>query len=1186
MYSLSLSDDHVTGTLILDSQENNDRFQLMPWVTNPEPAKKLLHNKFDAWPTMSKGNMDAFLVSDEGKQINRAHMMLFAAQYKQRSVNSSPGFVYCLRSVDDYLMNLNNGYHIFLHEVLVEGAATKIFFDIDGKGSPLSPEEVEKVCIALFEEGAKCGWSRDMNDWYFLQSPHPNKCSLRVIVCGSHYESRAHQLEHMRFCKFNFECVKPLQIDLNVYKPGTHNLRGLGASWWNEERPYPFHMLGVSNDEITMQMLRDCLVQYVSPESRKIIYEVPALVTRKRPTDDIRLGDPRLKAALDYLNNFVACRTKDIQVSALSVLNYSQIRFTVEGHTFCDHPFIIIYNHRLDVMSRRCSQDCCDEAFEGTTIATKSFIAQRKFLRDFLIPHGLDRFDWPLVAQSNDQTKFSIGRRGQTRETFFADLKAHFKKSKFSCRCDWCSDPDVIVPSTFQSFFIDPNERRAFSRKFFTFLVEFHNPNCRDITGKLKEDYIIDYDLLIGYMNLFVCKAYPLGGKWLIRDRFTYASVSKADVMDFFSDLCVPKLKKKGAGEEVEWYEVQEKIWKSFHDSNTFGHHQINYGTFYLHPGAPLNLSEPLGVDVISCMEKWNWLNLADKKLVQDMWMKYLSMLVLNEPIETREEIIKFLHEWVCSVCFEPLTPTRIMVLLSSLGGGQGKSTLGYIICAIVGSDNCSMTTANNAFGNFGYQPGFNFLDEIVTNKQQAEALKSALTSPVCRIEKKYVQAVTADEMRNWLGTSNKAGNFNFLSTEVERRFLALEIPERTILDEDFASFQRVCDVCTPAEKGWMGVCPHDLGSHSDLMHKFHSDILQEKNKCQFVQGRLFDPFVGLLFLSWQLFKAKDLPPLRARLMVTAATTKFQNLQENIVGQFINDCIGLGRHWHPSLPPAHLNVLSVVRDDDSLLLASVSEELEWRQFVALDEFYNFFVRWCKDGNHKLLNKIEFFSLLNDISLTRRNINLQNTTKEEKGRQYQWKAPFANVEATWMPVTKSSTSIKVLDMGTLDSWKKKTRAVGEQVAGAGLHRSSSAVLQEHSNASSSSYQESEEIQPRTLIRSNNDSTNAFFYQGRRTGIVEHIQRLQESDNANQGFELPFTVRDEEVDEYAQDLVAAASDKRAKENRKRARPFIDASAEEGSEEEEEEDHKCWMCGEFGATKRVTQNNWAHERGGCAD
>lgn len=1114
--------------------------------------------------------------------------MLLSVQTQKVQGDGTTSYRFRKMPFDVIASCIQRGFELHIHEVIRHDASCKGFWDID-LHRYLSPVDLQLFCRQFVAElSRKLGYSSDIEDYRFMQCCYPEakaKTSLHVTLPLVHYESPLFLLSHMQQNDVDFD---RFSIDRQLYSGSSwKTLRMLGSSKW-DDCPVPFVLLGTPHTEVTVEVLQECLAGHVCSLSQPVDMQLNSQEQRLLRAQGARVDDaqgprdPRITKCVDYFR----ARSDDpgeFDIFAISCPNGDRIDFSLSDHGLCPHTIKCSLVHKLDFAMYHCVHGCFGgDVLAGVTETANQYLQQLEWLK-FLQHHNLARIDFPLAETTGYgcDTIFTIGRYGLTKEQFFEQLWNNCQRT-LRCNCAWCRSPVWSVPKTFSHFLVKQGTGKLFDLDFFNFIRDRYN------IGEDSQDITLCKDFLIAYVALFVGHVLPTDS-WTVRTRTGFADQSKMSVQTVFcASLSYKIMKPKGRGKNQTFVEEEVKFWKHFADQAP-SYDSVKHGKFSITPGGPLNLLSPLGVDVTFCSRKWKALPMADRKCLRHIWFNYLHMAVLMEEKTIRPQLIHQLQRWIWEVAFELGVPTHVMLLLKSTGGGQGKSTLGNILCAILGHANSTITTPEDAFGSFSEDTlkQLIFMDEVHITKALSEKLKSRITAPFVQKTGKYKRAVQVENTTNYLCTSNNRDGFSFVNSTKERRTQTFQFPEMSVLDASNI-FVYDCKECGgPVDSEWgAAFCPHTMHTHQDCMELLYTLILG-KTKEGVQEGLYFSEFVGMLFEAGCAKKADGdwNIPLQQCLILTNATVELQQVQDTLVARFIDYCIEIGYHWSPYVPPEQLKSIWIHREVDMARLEH-EEKPRWEPIVCTHALYQRFAEWCRQTNNKPNSESEFFGELEMISMSRRKTSLK-PLGDETGKKLKWDVPFQNQAAKWAPIS-NAIPIKTINMGTLEQWKRTSNA-GQSTVNASLKRiaslpaslngsvNMSQPLQpspfESSSESSSddddqlmprrkkhqlfgqAYEEAENRRLEQQFQPLNESTNQMAVRLSSTAksivFAKRIRDQEDDENPRDAFAITDQLADMDIDEAVQDAEAQAADELAS-FKKAKTAGIDLEAEEGEEE----------------------------------
>jgi hypothetical protein len=189
----------------------------------------------------------------------------------------------------------------------------------------------------------------------------------------------------------------------------------------------------------------------------------------------------------------------------------------------------------------------------------------------------------------------------------------------------------------------------------------------------------------------------------------------------------------------------------------------------------------------------WSGWGCEPKKGDVRMWTKLLDFLV--DP-QKEPEGRRWLEQWLAWPLIHPGTKLYTAVVLWGLIHGTGKSTVGYTMFRIYGSnateiaDKDLLTSHNEWAENKQFVLG----DEITGGDKRgsADRMKSMITQKQLRLNPKYIPSYTVPDCINYLFTSNHPDSF-FLE-DTDRRFAIFEVCGAPMSDDFYQAYLRWLD--------------------------------------------------------------------------------------------------------------------------------------------------------------------------------------------------------------------------------------------------------------------------------------------------------------------------------------------------------------------------------------------------------
>lgn len=965
-------------------------------------------------------------------------------------------------------------------------------------------------------------FSSEGSDYMIMQCFHPDKFSLHIVYRGNlHYANPKAQWLHMLECGVD---TKKFGIDQNIYSNGM--LRALGSTkWLPESKPAcnPMLLRGQRHSEVDFPTFRDCFAQFISPGSRLIEVNIPEQRRRLEPNNadieevlamlskiydqELSIDDVSAKGYTDHVLHFEIDRLSSCQCGNKGVKIFADVR---ENRKVC----------RLQRTSF-----CCKEIEFGYTEMSMRYHNQLLML-DFFEKHGLDQISTPIYDSPNPQLR-SFG---------FFETSAH----------EICEKLGVEMPDFWTYFYIDPRRGSLVDPEFWKFIRDaepgHYKPDDVQFEKTTKR--------LCSYMQIMSCCIWKTD-RWCVRTMEGIVKLKKASVKDeVFGCCCWEHRTTKGRGDDKELVVTEKPFWPYFERKGNYSFAGMTLGPLNLLNRSRVSLTPPKQVDVRLAMKKFLDASPGTRECLKNLWKTYLKMAVAYELPEMQPKLADFLLEWVCAVMFDSFTPTQILVLFMSAGGGQGKSSLGNFICSFLGTDLSTSGSSANSFFNNGFTGGTNnfiFLDEFRAKKETADMLKEAVTASTVMMRYLYENFFQEENRRNFFCCTNN----EFVMGMNARRFCVLKFLDVQQLEEmeNFEFFKYDCVSC-PRRKNVFGELEpceeHSYFDHASFIDRFHSLITNRKDGEEvFLRGPYFEHFVGMFYALFLEKKNTRVGTIMSRLPLTRAAEECLLKVESQAGKFMEFCNERKFHWSPAESPAKPNTIWTI---DQSWLAFTFEHKRggapgWEQFVPKANLYNRYVEWAVATNSTRVPEGQFFDQLEAVCRQRLHHSLADNKQMKKCQKMIYSREGGEMRPTMKNLDDAAFESVILDMGT-GPWIAAPR---ERI----VRSASNNRLEPNQNSNSNGSLSDAAAPPAPTafdaLRSSNTRQLAQTAAERREEQqllrsrkeMEIVRRAQaEEENAMDGFEDEMhlnaskRIRDEEIEDYEeQDEQALNEDVRA-------------------------------------------------------
>lgn len=1046
--------------------------------------------------------------------------------------------------------HFNWGWKNSAHELILPNRPVKFFVDIDAvkeRGIWSDSEEESQInrTIRVFSE--KLGFSSDRDDWAVCQCVYPDhkKLSLHMILNdGSYFESAAH-LKLFVMDKISADELKELYIDTNLWNGNSPvSMRICGSSKLTQDGyGPPFLIRGLDHKEVRASLFYNTLVQCVPMfGGRKIVVEGASQIANQR--EAFARTAAREEIQSEEIATFLHyIRTNFPEHGELEISNRRFDR--TEGLTHFDLPFSGVCEHgsriSINVLCKtaviRCGGNSCPDRLVGTTEQSNAYLKMAEYLK-FLGKHSLCRVDMLLSRFSGVFGMRNMGNYDRTPQTLWAEIK---EKSPKKCGCNWCSS-DEPLPKEYCDWYRDPMSSGYFDFSFLDFLKNRFGKDC-PMEASRDDPQCAS---MLNYCALFFNR---VGDVWYQRTLAGIEAVKEKTVSDFFKQIYYTVEVEKGAGKNKKLVLEQKPFFPVFSSIGRFSHDRLTQGVFEIYGGAPLNLTDPKAADTEVCTKAWNSATPASKKFLAALLKGYLDMAVAYEPAETRVAIKNQLTRWILEVMFVVGHGTQMMPIFVSDGGGQGKSTLGYIIVECLGPLLSCIRKSTHVIGaRFAQNVPFVFFEEFNPKEKDGPDIKALVTQRMVTVEPKFQKARTQYNVSNFFGGNNikKFPKSMLATNHVERRFwfLMFKSPDEMDAENLFHYMCQECGIHGFNEYGVEVSCIHSFRTHSGMMGQFYTYIL---NSDATKKGILFDAFIGMLFQMYNTAKKTWKRPIAHEISLTKATREMQQTGDSVTGKWWRHCLKAGFHWCPGHGP-RLGSVVYHREADLPRLA-VETGVKFEKCVAANAFYMTFCQYCLDNHYKIIPQEEFMKEFDDISMAMRKISIFPLPYENLVKLV-FKTQFGSETPNWVNMGEPTFKGPVIFLGNLEDWKDI------QVGQAVIKNKRDDFLRSESNfgLSQADDEEDDPIAESPYNGSDDEGAGEFMQREDTRGVAirgmqlkDLVRVTRDDDAANDGFFVPYQ-EDQEVDHDQQDKEARQYDK----SRKRFRSaFIDDVAEVGEE-----------------------------------
>jgi len=1040
----------------------------------------------------------------------------------------------------------------YVHEVFLDWMPVKPFWDVD---MPKADYHESFLNTFIQRISRDLDFSSDREDYAIMQTLYPadvDKVSFHIVLNdGSYFQSAQMFGRYISGRNLN---VDLLHIDMNVYR-SSGSMRCPGSSKWVRGKPaYPLLVHGIFHKDCSYSQYTRCLAQVVPTVGGRLFrmegFEAEVAKARRGLQMSVR-RESAIGSVLAIIQQDP--RNDDIDLQPTNQANvpanveeqtsaYMSFSLDCHGYGICSHSLSCIYRPDSEVLMIRCGQGVCGDQVVGVTDFASQMLRESRYM-DFLARHNLDRPDFLLTGTRRD-----VGYFGLTEQEFWAKVRQQIGACK-DANCAFCTHPDARVPAEVCSFFVSERNPTMCSLEAFDWL---------------KAEYPGDMRKLVTYCNFTFCIK---GSKIWQRKIDQFEEVSKQDATVVFAplmyDVWSPPTSKKamqlylltGEGGKVTRkpffeYWMKDKFTRRF-DS-------VTQGVLDFSAGSQFNQINQLGVDMNQAVVEYEQCSDAEKNMLGAVWDAYKDMLTALEEGEVKRKAKLYVERFIFESIFRFAEMKHGNLVLMSETGGQGKTSLGDLVCMILGK-NHSMSFSGDEFFAEVFNKGTNgFIqwDEAVISKKDSEKLKARMTAETISIREMRRDRQEQPNRTSFLISSNRQ-YLPFLSGPgMDRRVEVLAVPDIAELDE-LGIFSYQCMYCEADDEN---VCGHSFLSHSQWIQILRRHIISYSGTKEARGEKFFLPFVGMLKKLYNSrqnqyaeYYSNNLDFDKPK---TSAGDKTREKCADLAVKFMTACFRRGftsemnddppRHFYnqPILFPEY-QVEVYERE-----LSDPNKVRRWTRFVSRSQLYFAFKIWCHSENVKALTHELFEADLRRYYKKLLRGPVPELSKPCLKLEYQ-KDNLG--EYKWTPVKNPQyPDVPCFDFGA-KPWDQvdvpqRNSSVPKRAA---LLRSASMAAISPENSLSNGPMLADTRQALMFSNANPrmgfaDLYNAFADEDARDGFdpgLERTRRVREQDLSD-------------VDEDHQDLVAAREDEQSKRRRKEVGGWLDNQAEEISQHEEDE------------------------------
>lgn len=1037
------------------------------------------------------------------------------------------------------------------HERVYPDTPVKFFVDIDRKDEFAEDNWDLFLRRAINCFSRCCNLSSDYADWTLVQTIYEDgsKFSVHMICNDGSMFKNATSVGRLIQQNMSMDEIREFHLDCGIYK-STMQLRVPGSAKWIAGQPDRVAIIvgPITNKHCTyLDYCRALISQRPSVGIRMV--EVPG-----DSQEVIRFNEPVLNdEPRDQYVRLVLAKLEENPLNqalmvegvgrGANVLTFRVPNLTAWRTCHCGVGCSIFYRTLVDVFVVTCLNEKCSagQFEEGATPFAAHTLQQWRYML-WLHDHGLDRADMIIYTTGNQ----TFGHYDMTAGEFFAKHRLVFNCGK----CDFCLDSDMELPPHFCDFWLSPRDNMLMTLETYEFL--------RNVTSKGDSGA---EDRLAIYFNFYVCRS-QVGDCFFVRGPSGLMPVKAHGIAASFARFQYDVEAKSKRDEDPKY--VAKPFWPAYCQHRfglrTFDSH--NDGPLDFRPRSGLNMLPPKAVDSNKARLAFLQLDRPDQLWLLEMFDMYLEMAVAFESDSVQAEAKRCLRRWILDCLFSVAEHINICPIFVSSQGGQGKSTLGFLMQQILGPELSCNPAAKQFFAdkfNKGTN-GFVFLDEITLDHESAERLKEAITAPIIREEAKMQNARTVPSRRRIFGTSNRDRLPALAKYGNDRRFLVLRFLNVSTLDEK-GIFEFECEACQLVDDcGDEIPCGHCIHGHAEWASKFYTHILSGVGN-KFCEGSYFLPFVGALKLMHEQFRDTDFfrCPLQTVMPMTRAALEMQELSHSLVRQFIDfvsdrgyhSTMGAPVHFSGNRPPTVQFLIDAITKYAS---AKALEKPEWEEWVSMSQLYFEFQQWCAEQGitpTKVTSKENFLAELKVLHSLFFNSELKIENKI--CRALIFKSENAREEPDWKATSRMDSNVKCINMSKVPWNPPKSTAPVLRKSATLIRSDANLVMEEPIVIAPPRFRSPEN----TLLQMEAAEYQRPSILARAMEIGFHFGGSDAQDGFDPGFIRTSNLPDiQDLSDAEQDRRAGLHDVRAKKRfRAAAAAGIDAEAEVSDRSESE-------------------------------
>lgn len=766
---------------------------------------------------------------------------------------------------------------------------TRAVVDFEKKEVMTADELQQAIDIIVMEfSKADCSVSRDkILVLYCYRQPgaleYP-KTSVHIIWDDDrHWASMAHFFAYCEYRGVDWEKLKKMGVDTQIYKAGGGTLRAIGsvkaaemtsANLIHYQDCMPPLFTPDVGKQITLPIFKRYFHTYIPEGSIKVHF---AMEKRK---------GGKYKAANELADNrFVQLALADIQKRNPDAEIKKVVRCEDRPHVIlvdwkgakncaskqhANNEMSSTVDTRREVAMHRCPWDgTCSDTIVPLT-QRGAYLEALVPMLDYLAEKNLDRVDMPLFESE-------FGGRDITPDYFgprFAELFVPFQKAE-----------GMDTP---------------WDLKVWEFLCGDNYAFC-------------NHRRLITYFNLF----------FNINEKSMLIVVRKMNPTEYLASSAANKVKDTtAAGFQVPTYKEGKKdeppkkvmvaffpIWNKDPDRRVFTN--TRNGHFSLKSGrGPLNTSVPKAFDTNECVRCYADLEEPKKELLRKSWMRYLEIIVGNEHPHLKKKAAEFFERWCLENVFQVGIKIMITVGLISKDHGVGKSWIGDLISVILGPSLVAKPSAleelKAQFASWANKP-FVFCDEVAADLKKlstAAMMKERTTGKTGMVEHKQGNKEIVDNISNYLMTGNDVnGNGALIPGTSKNSNRRNFVEEPLSLDQQNELFERSPLICKHPDcrRDVMNDynCGHCLTTRADFWKFMQLAIVGASNG---EPGPALKPFIGFLHSRFQHYASQNPPKLAQSLIQTRMVEVHQQTMASPVEKWYDEKIAAGCYFERDNP--------------------------------------------------------------------------------------------------------------------------------------------------------------------------------------------------------------------------------------------------------------------------------------------